>query len=386
MKYTTLKQLKAWRRYLHENPELSQKEYNTSKYIRQQLEDMGLKYETPMETATIVTFDVGSDESIVLRADIDALPIKETNECDFASKTDGVMHACGHDGHTAMLLAAVNEISHMKENGELKINVIAVFQPSEESFGGANLLVGAYDFKKHNVKACFALHVNPDFPEGNIVIKPGPVMASCNEFAVEFTGKSAHVGKREEGINALNACVQVYQQFQMIPTYNLDSKHTNIIHVGQMNVGEVMNAVPTHGFMEGTIRTYDMDDLEITKNRMREIVKGVEISSGCKINLILREGYPATINDSELIDLAKSAVDRSSANLIELEEPYLFGEDFSFFRQVSPINYSFVGIRNEDLGYTSGLHTPTLQLREEALVYGVDYLVECVKAFDKAGY
>lgn len=381
MKYTTLEQLKTWRRYLHENAELSLKEYKTTEYIREQLSSMGLEYETPMDTATIVTFDAGAKESILLRADIDALPIHEDNQCDFVSKTVGVMHACGHDGHASMLLSAVNEINEMHKNGELKINVVAVFQPSEESFGGANVLVKKYDFKKHNVIACFALHVNPDFEEGSIVVKDGPVMASCNEFAVNVTGRSAHVGKREEGINALNACVQIYQQFQMIPTYNLDSKHTNIVHVGQMNVGEVMNAVPTHGFMEGTIRTYDMGDLEITKERMRSITKGVALSSGCEVELILRDGYPTTVNDTSLMDAARKAVRSSGAKLVELKEPYLFGEDFTFFSEVAPINYSFVGIRNEELGYTSGLHTPTLQLREEALVFGVDYLIACVKEY-----
>ncbi len=381
MKVTRLEDIRRWRRYLHKNPELSQKEYKTAAYIRAELDKMGLTYETCLDTGTIVYIDGGSQDTIILRADIDALPIREMNEIDFKSENDGVMHACGHDAHASMLLGAIKEILDLKESGGLRVNVLGVFQPSEESFGGANLMIREYDFKKYNIRASYALHVNPDFEEGKLVTRLGPIMASCNEFTIDVKGKTAHVGLRENGTNALNACVNIYQQIEAITVYDLDCKHTNIIHVGKMSVGEVMNAVPENGHMEGTIRTYDSGDFDIIKKRMEEICSGLGLASGCRVDLNFKEGYPALLNDACLLDLVEEAALKTGASFEFKKEPYLLGEDFSFFSELGPVNYSFVGIRNEDLGYTTGLHTPTLQMREEALVYGVDFLVELVKAY-----
>ena len=378
MKYTTIEDIKRWRRHIHQNPELSQKENQTAEYIREELKKMGLDYTTPLPTATIVEFNSNSKETILLRADIDALPITEANDVDYKSNNCGIMHACGHDAHTAMLLGACKEINEIHKKGNLNINVLCVFQPAEESFGGADQLIQKYDFSKHNIISSFAVHVNPDFNEGEIVSRIGAIMASCNEFGITVKGKSAHVGIRENGINAMNAVNVMYNQIQQIPTFDLDSKHTNIIHIGLVRVGEVLNSVPENGFMEGTIRTYNMDDLQIIKNRMKEIVKGAEVSTKCKIDLDLRDGYPAVLNDEELLSIVESAATKSGAKFIMKKDPYLLGEDFSFFKDVSKINYSFVGIRNEELGYTSGLHTPTLMMREEALIYGVDYFVNLV--------
>lgn len=382
MKVVSLEDLRRLRRTIHQNPELSLKEFKTSEFIRSELEKLGLDYETPMETATI-SFIEGRDNSrtVLLRADIDALPITEDNSLEYKSKNIGVMHACGHDAHAAMLLAATKEILNLKKNNDLGINVLIVFQPSEESFGGANVLVRKYDFRRHNIIASYALHVNPDFNEGEIVTRVGNIMASCNEFTVDVRGRASHVGIREKGIDAINACVQIYQQFQAIPTYDLDSKNVNIIHVGKMNVGEVMNSVPENGHMEGTIRTYRSEDLEISKERMRHICEGVSISTNCKVEVNFKDGYPALSNDEELIDRVKSCAEKRGIVFSLKKYPYLMGEDFTFFSEISPLNFSFVGIRNENLGYTSGLHTPGFKLREEALISGIDFLVEVVKSY-----
>lgn len=383
MKYTSLEQIKEWRRYLHAHPELSLKEFETSKYIREELLKMGLSYETPMETATVVEIKGNSDKYIIFRADIDALPIKEMNNLDYCSKNENVMHACGHDAHTTMLLAAINELSQLSKAGKLDINILATFQPAEESFGGANLLIKAFDFSKYDIIGAYALHINPDYEEGTIISKIGPIMASCNEFAIEIKGKSAHVGIREEGINAINAAVQIYNQLQAIPIYSLDSKHTNIVHIGVMRAGEVMNSVPANAFLEGTIRTYYEEDFKIIKKKAENICNGVALSTSCEVNLTVREGYPAVINSELLIEKSILSAEKALAKHIIRKEPYLLGEDFSFFSQIAPLSYSFIGIRNEKLGYTSGLHTPTLQMREESLVFGVDYFVEIAKSYSK---
>lgn len=381
MNKTKVEDLKIWRHYLHKNPELSQKEFNTAAFIRSELDKMKVDYETPLPTATIAHIKGQGDKYIILRADIDALPICEKNDIEYASQNEGIMHACGHDAHTTMLLGAVKELKYLSDSNKLNINILAVFQQSEESFGGANALIKAFNFEKYDIDSAYALHVNPDFEEGSIVSRKGPIMASCQEFAVKIKGKSAHVGIREKGINAMNAAMSLYGQIQAIPIYNLDCKHTNIIHIGYMKVGEVMNSVPENGYLEGTIRTYDMDDKNIIVKRMSDICKGVEISTSCKIDLTLRDGYPALINSDNLIDRVKSSAESSSAKFSLKKDPYLLGEDFSFFSQLCPINYSFIGIRNEKLGYISGLHTSNLMMRDEALTFGVDFFVEIAKSF-----
>lgn len=381
MRYTSLEQIKTWRRYFHKYPEISLKEFNTSRYIRTQLLEMGIEFEEPMETATIAKIEGKGNKYILLRADIDALPIKEENKIYYASDNIGIMHACGHDAHITMLLATINEVHNMSKNDELNINVIAVFQPSEESFGGANILIDKYDFSKYDIIASYSLHVNPDYNEGDIATKSGNIMANCNEFEVKVKGKSAHVAKKNCGIDSLNAIIQVYQQFANIVVYNIDNNNNCIVHTGTLTSGEVMNSVPEYSKMEGTIRTYNSKDFVIIKEKMESICRGVSVSTDCEIQLEVREGAPAVVNSEELIYSVEKAANKSNANFIMIKEPYLLGEDFSFFSRISPINYTFVGIRNEKLGYTSGLHTPTLMMREEALIYGIDFFVEIVKGY-----
>lgn len=375
MNITTLEDIKRWRHHIHSRPELSMQEFETAKYIRSELDKMGLEYETPIRTATLAYLKGKTDKTIMLRADIDALPIMEENDIEYKSLNPGVMHACGHDAHTAMLLGATKELVKMQNDGTLVNNVLIVFQPSEEANSGASQLIKNFDFASYNITAAYALHVNPDYDEGSIISRSGPIMASCNEYHIDFHGKSAHVGLREEGINALNAAVQVYQQLSTIPTYDLDSKHTNIIHIGKMDVGEVMNAVPSFGHIQGTIRTYDIKDRELIKTRIKDICKGVAISSRCKIEPWFNEAHPPVMNVQKLIPYSEKAAMKSGAKFILKEYPYLLGEDFSFYADIAPINFSFVGIKNEDLRYTSGLHTPTIMMRDEALIFGVDYFV-----------
>ncbi|WAW14704.1 M20 metallopeptidase family protein [Peptostreptococcus equinus] len=380
MNITTLDDIKRWRHHIHSRPELSMQEFETAKYIRTELEKMDIKYMTPMQTATIVYLEGKSDKTIMLRADIDALPIMEENNIEYKSLNPGVMHACGHDAHATMLLGATKELNELYKSGELANNVLIVFQPSEEANSGAYHLIKNFDFRSYNITAAFALHVNPDYEEGTIISRSGAIMASCNEYHIDFHGKSAHVGLREKGINALHAAVMVYQELSTIPTYYLDSKHTNIIHVGKMDVGEVMNAVPSFGHIQGTIRTYDIKDRELIKKRIKEICDGIEKSTKCRIEPRFNPAHPPVMNVQKLIPYAEKATMSVGAKFILKEYPYLLGEDFSFYSDIAPINFSFIGIRNEELKYTSGLHTPTIMMRDEVLPYGVDYFVNIANA------
>lgn len=378
MKFTTFEQLKTWRAHLHQYPELSLQEYKTSEYLRQEITKLGMTYMTPLDTATIVFLNANAEQTVLLRSDIDALPIQEQIDSPIKSKNDGVMHACGHDGHMAMLLSALKELKALNDQQLLPVNVLFVFQPAEETYGGGDRIIKNFDFSPYNVTSAFALHVNPDYDEGIIATRSGELMASGREFEVNVIGKSAHVGLREHGINAMNAASQIFNQFQAIPTYDLDSKHTNIVHVGTFQSGEAENVVPNYAKMRGTIRTYDQNDLNKIIDRMHAICDGVAMATQTKISIQFGDGYPAVINDPDLMTLSESSAKAANASFILQKDPYLMAEDFSFYRQLAPIHYAFVGIRNDTLGYTSGLHTPTLQLRDEALIFGVDYLVQVI--------
>lgn len=376
-----LEDIKKWRRHLHQFPELSLQEYETTRYIREQLNDLGLTFFTPMDTATIVELKGNTNDYLLFRADIDALPIQEEVAVAFKSKHNNIMHACGHDGHTAMLLATLRQLKLLQDKKALHYSILAVFQPAEESFGGANLLIKAFDFSPYAIKGAYALHVSPEYDEGTFITRSKEFMASCNEFTINITGSAAHVGVRHEGVNALNAATLVYQQLQALPTYDLNDLHTNIIHVGLLEAGNAVNIVPQHATLKGTIRTYHQDDFKRIQKRMMEICYGLSFTTNCKIDLNFAVGYPAVINDSTLITTVEQAAIHANAQFILREEPYLLGEDFSFFNQIAPINFTFIGIKNEQLGYISGLHTPTLQFREEALVYGVQYFINLAKGF-----
>ncbi|HFI0464030.1 TPA: M20 family metallopeptidase [Streptococcus suis] len=379
MLVSTLEDLRTWRRQLHAHPELSLQEFETTAYIRQEISKMGLAYQAPMETATVVYLQGQLTDTLLLRADIDALPIQEETGFDFQSQKPGVMHACGHDGHTSILLATLKDLKALADQGQLYHSVLAVFQPAEETFGGGNLLIQAFDFKAYPIKAAYALHLNPDYPVGTLVTRQGPLMASCTEFTIEVKGQAAHVGVRERGLNALHAVHLVYQQVQTIPTFKLDAKHTNIIHIGTLKAGEAVNSVPAFARMTGTIRTYDQADFALIQDQLDKICQGIALATDCQIDLTFAVGYPAVINDAVLLESVQKAAGNAGADFYLQPEPYLLGEDFSFFQAVAPINYSFVGIRDENKGYTAGLHTSRLAFDEEALIYGVDYFVQLVQ-------
>lgn len=379
MKVVTLEQLTEWRRYLHKNPELSLVEYNTKKYIKSILEENDITYEEVLETGLIVNFKCKNSDrdttTILFRADIDALPIKEENNISFISINDGVMHACGHDGHTAMLLGALLETKHKYDNNEMSINTMFVFQPAEETIGGANLMIDAYNFVNHNIIASYALHLNPDYRENTIISKEGDIMASATEFRIYVKGEASHVGLKNQGVDALNVATMFYQELLKLNTLNLNARDTNIIHVGKMFGGDALNIVAKEAYLEGTIRTYKTENYNNISTKILELAKGLEIMTSANINVEFSEGYDAVTNDNELYEVIKSVTEKQNIEYVELPEAYLYGEDFSAFSRVSPINYSFLGIRNEDKGYTSGLHTPTFNFDENILETGVNYYI-----------
>ncbi|MET3574863.1 M20 family metallopeptidase [Bhargavaea ullalensis] len=368
-----MERLTRHRRALHRIPEAGFREVKTAAYIRRELDALGIRFETPMETATVARIDGRSERTIAFRADIDGLPIEEETGLPFASGHTGWMHACGHDGHSAILLAFAERCMELKQDGALPCSVLLIFQPSEESGGGAAHLVRTGIFEKHRPDAVFGLHVMPDEAEGRLLTRSGELTASATEYRLRVSGRAAHVANKQNGASALGALVHLASGIERIQHYRLDGLNRNIIHVGKMNAGEAINTVASSAYLEGTIRTYSEDDLETATDALRNLADSADLLFGTKTELDVSEGYPAVVNSPSLLPLSKRAAEAAGLQFIEKEKPYLFGEDFSFYREAAPVHFAFLGVRNEALGHTSALHTPTLNFREEALAPGVHF-------------
>lgn len=363
------------RRFLHQIPELSFKEFKTTNYIREQLDLLAVPYMTPLETATVVYFEGASDsqETVGFRADIDALPIVEETDLPFASTHAGAMHACGHDGHASILLTFAEWLKEQSDAGKLKSNILLIFQPSEESNAGADALIRAFPFEEYQVSKIFGIHLGPDIPEGTLATKAGFLMASATEYRIKIKGISAHVAQKNNGSSALGAVTQIATQLSQVQHYFLNGLNQNILHIGKLNAGEAINTVATEGFISGTIRTYKPDDLELIKSKMDEIIKNTDSLYGTASELTIAKGYPAVNNSESLIETVRESCDKSGLTLDLLTEPYLFGEDFSFYSSIAETNFAFLGARNEEKNYIHGLHTPRFNFDETILEKGVQY-------------
>lgn len=373
MTQTELEFVTQHRRHLHQNPELSLEEYETTNHIIAFLESIGVPYERPLETGVVAHLKGNGNHIIAFRADIDALPIDEENDIDFKSSKANVMHACGHDGHTTALLLFVRRCKALFDKGELPQNVVFIFQPAEETGAGANRLIKAGAFDHHPIEAVFGIHVMPFNDEGTVTIMNEEITASATEYRFFLKGQSSHVANKEQGRSCGEGLIHVLNQVSQIQQYHLNGLQRNIVHIGRFNAGEAINTVPSQGYLEGTIRTYDTNDLQAVKDQMSKIAQSVQLLFGVNCEVKFEEGYPPTYNDPTLHDGVVKALKDADFNVVELEKPYLFGEDFSFYSQIAPSYFAFVGIRNEANDWVHGLHTPKLNFDEAQLIRIADY-------------
>ncbi|TDM02446.1 M20 metallopeptidase family protein [Macrococcus carouselicus] len=375
--------LKETRRWLHQHPELSMQEFETSAFIKRELDEIGVPYDTPLATGVVAYLEGTSDRAIAFRADIDALPIHEENNVDYRSAVDNVMHACGHDGHTTMLLAFARRVKALYDAGQLSVTVYFIFQPSEETEAGANQLLKSYTFSRQPAYI-FGLHMMPDNPENTILSKPGPITASATEYRFFIKGLSAHVANKEQGHSAGEALTFILNQLSQLQHYHLPGLRQNIIHIGRFHAGEAINTVPSNGYLEGTIRTYHADDLSVIKEQMTRIAEAAATVTGSAVEVKFSEGYPATINDADAYALMQAASTDTHLTWIEKSEPYLFGEDFAFYSQVASTAFAFLGCRNEEQNYVTGLHTSTFNFDEQMMAGGVDLFSAILTRFEVA--
>lgn len=371
------------RRHLHQHPELSLHEYETTTYIAAFLDELGITYKRPLETGIVAFLEGNSDRTIAYRADIDALPIFEENDVDYRSSTDNVMHACGHDGHTTALMLFVKRCKALAENGELPHNVVFIFQPAEETGGGANRLIKAGAFEAYKIEAVFGIHVMPFEDEGKVVIRDEEITASATEYRFFLNGLSSHVADKEQGHSCGEALQHVLTQVGQIQQYHLNGLKRNIVHMGHFEAGEAINTVPSNGYLEGTIRTYDVNDLEIVKQQMQKIAESVKLLFDVDCEVKFEEGYPPTYNDPTLKHKVTQGLTNANFEIIDKPTPYLFGEDFSFYSQFAPSYFVFVGVRDESKGYITGLHTATLNFNEYMLIRVADYYEQLLKTYSE---
>ncbi len=364
--------VKKWRRDLHTIPEIGLQEYKTTKYLKEQLEAMGYQTINVLETGMLVYIDNACQETIAFRSDIDALPITEATNCSFASQHVGYMHACGHDGHMSALLGFAKVLKETKET--FNYNVLLIFQPAEESPGGAKLLVKKGILETYHVKAVFGMHLMPSLLEGVVASRPGPLMAQNGELDVKIQGRSAHAGLYHLGVDSIAIAAKIIQEYQSICSRLVAPTQPSVVHVGEIHGGTARNIVADEVCFHGTIRTYDEEVYTKITQAIKAIHVGMERTYGCQITASCPPMYPPVINDRKLYSAFLACMDQTYQ---ELDEPLMLAEDFSYYQKEVPGIFFFLGTKTET--QYSGLHTETFDFNEEVLIRAVDTYYQILK-------
>lgn len=353
------------RRNLHEHPELSYEEFETTKAIKNWLEKKNITIiHSSLETGVIA--EVSGKHSgpiIAIRADIDALPIQEETNLPYASKIHGKMHACGHDFHTAAIIGAAYLLK--EKESSLSGTVRFIFQPAEESSNGACKVIEAGHL--HGVQAIFGMHNKPDLPVGTIGIKDGPLMAGVDRFEIEIHGVGTHAAVPDAGVDPIVASSQIVMALQTIVSRNINSSHNAVVSVTNIHSGNTWNVIPEKATLEGTVRTFQAETREKIPALMKRIIQGISDALGVKTEFRFYAGPPAVQNDTSLTNLSTQVAEKMNLNIIS-PTPSMAGEDFSFYQQEIPGSFVFMG--------TSGTHEwhhPAFTVDERALPISAKY-------------
>lgn len=351
------------RRYLHQNPELSFKEYKTTEFIQSKLKELGIPYENPLETGCvgIVKGGVESGRVVALRADIDALPIREDGDAKqkFISKNEGVAHCCGHDAHTANLLTVAKILAELRD--KIEGTVLLVFQPGEERLpGGGKLLTETGFLQKLGVDAIYGIHTSPMHSAGTVATKAGPLMASTSEFEVEIIGKGGHAARAHETIDPIVLASQYINSVQTIASRSVDPTEPVVVTIGKIEGGSAHNIIPETVKLWGTARTLSPDTENLVIEKLESIVKGITDAAGGDYNFQFNRGYPAVINtESETEAVFKAARKLLGEDkVIELRRPVMAGEDFAFYQKEFPGAFFFVGSASNEAESVYPWHHP----------------------------
>jgi len=371
------------RRFLHQYPELSFKEYKTTKYVESVLQSLEIPIDNPTETGCIGVLEGGkkSDKVVALRADIDALPIDEEGEHkqEFISQNQGVAHCCGHDIHTANLLGVSQILSDLRE--QIEGTVLLVFQAAEEKLpGGGRQLCDTGYLQDKGVQVIYGLHTNPDLKPGQIAIKKGPFMARPDEFEIEILGTGGHAAAPHQAVDPIVIASQVVLAIQTIVSRNVDPNDPAVVTVGKLEGGSAHNIIPEKAKMYGTIRTFSEELSQHISSRIEQLATHISKSMGGSCNYTLNQGYPAVINTDWCVDKLEAAATKvlQSETVKTLEKPIMAGEDFAFYQQHFPGSFFFLGSGGEEVGAVYPWHHPKYNANEECLKTGAALMASVV--------
>jgi len=372
--------IQAWRRDIHEHPELLYDVHRTAAFVADRLREFGCdEVATGLGRTGVVGVIKGRKPAakgdlkvIGLRADMDALPIVEDTNLPYASKTNGLMHACGHDGHTAMLLGAAR---YLAETRNFAGDAVVIFQPAEEGGAGAAAMIKDGLMDRFAIDQVYGMHNGPGIPVGSFAIRSGPIMAATDSIDIKIEGLGGHAARPHKCIDSVIVGAQLVTALQQIVSRNVDPLESAVVSMCEFHAGNARNVIPQTAELRGTVRTLTPDVRELVERRVREIVAGVAQITGAKIDLVYQRGYPVTVNHAPQTAFAtKIAKDvAGEANVFETQ-PMMGAEDFSYMLEARPGAFIFCGN-----GDSAGLHHPAYNFNDEAIVYGTSYWIKLVE-------
>ncbi len=366
----------AWRRHLHTIPELMFECHQTAAFVVERLREFGITeiHEGIATTGVVAIIEgQGDGPTIGLRADMDALPMQEETGLPYASTVDGMMHACGHDGHTTMLLGAAR---YLAETRNFKGRVALIFQPAEENGGGGEVMVKEGILDTFDIKEVYALHNAPGVEVGNFYTTPGPIMAAADSFDIHIVGNGGHGAMPHATADPIMAAVGIANAIQTIVSRNNYSQDNLVVSITQIHTGSADNVVPEKAYMNGTVRTFDPAVRTMVMARLEAIVAGQAAAYGVEARMDYLVGYPATINEPERTEFAADVAREiaGDAGVDGNAPPEMGAEDFAYLLEKRPGSYLFVGN-----GDTAGLHHPEYDFDDEAAAAGASFFAKLIE-------
>ncbi|MCM2440186.1 amidohydrolase [Agrobacterium vitis] len=365
--------VRQWRHHLHQNPEILYDVHETAAFVTEKLKEFGVdEVVTGLGRTGVVGLIKGRGDGsrvIGLRADMDALPLQEITGKAWASKTDGRMHACGHDGHTAMLLGAAK---YLAENRNFNGSVAVIFQPAEEGGAGALAMVEDGLMERFDIAEVYGMHNMPGMPVGTFAIRKGGIMAAPDKFFITIKGRGGHAAEPHRAIDPIAIGAQIVTNLQLIAARSANPVRSVVVSVTRFQAGTTHNIIPEQAELTGTVRTHDDETQDMAERRIREIVAGIASAHGAEAEVIYERPCPVTANHPQETDnAARAAIDIVGEGNVNTDvDPSMAGEDFAFMLKARPGAYIMIGNGN-----TAGLHNPAYDFNDEAIAYGISYWV-----------
>jgi len=370
-------EITAWRRDLHQHPELLYDVHRTAAFVAEKLKAFGCDEVVEGIGRTgvvgVIKGNKGKGSVIGLRADMDALPIEEQTNLPYASKTPGKMHACGHDGHTSMLLGAAQ---YLAETRNFAGDAVVIFQPAEEGGAGADAMIKDGLMDRFGIQKVYGMHNNPGQPIGSFSMRTGPIMAAMDRISITIEGVGGHAAYPHKTIDPVLAGSQLIVAFQSIVARTVSPLDSAVISICEFHAGHASNVIPASAELRGTVRTLRKEVRDLVEKRMNEVCAGVALQTGARISLNYDRGYPVVINHPEETKLAAKIAGEvgGAANVAIDMEPVMGAEDFAYMLEARPGAFIFMGN-----GDSAGLHHPAYNFNDDAIVYGSSYWVKLVE-------